>query len=199
MLITLWFRAISDTKRFPAGPAEGDRVASSTLHLGGRGHQRGEDTGRVPRVQGERCLECHDFTVFTIDVSATCLLDYLKWHCVRQKGEKLGYVMTHNGPITRQNLLCIAGNAHMHVFSHICQSIGRHFRCSVDMLIVTAWLKVSFQGNLRCIDNHPIQFLGWSANPRDQEFGVSPSPCHMLWLCYKIMISMAISPYLWIK
>jgi len=148
MLITLWFRAISDTKRFPAGPAEGDRVASSTLHLGGRGHQRGEDTGRVPRVQGERCLECHDFTVFTIDVSATCLLDYLKWHCVRQKGEKLGYVMTHNGPITRQNLLCIAGNAHMHVFSHICRSIGRHFRCSVDVLIVTAWLKVSVQGNL---------------------------------------------------
>jgi len=37
---------------------------------------------------------------------------------------------------------------HMHVFSHICRSIGRHFRCSVDLLIVTAWLKVLFQGNL---------------------------------------------------
>jgi len=76
-----------------------------------------------------------------IDLSTTHLSDHLKLPKFGPiNGEKLRSVLTHIVIWTNQKLLCIYGYVLMqciwrNVLTHICRSIGRHFKRSVDVFI----------------------------------------------------------------
>jgi len=94
-------------------------------------------------------------TTKEIDVSTTHLLDHMKLRYVWQKVriDVTSLCTTSFGPIRRLNLLCIASNTHFvwhSALSRICRSMGRHFKPSVETLIVPPHKISCFYSKLHC-------------------------------------------------
>jgi len=84
----------------------------------------------------------------------------------RQKAENkvTSHCTTPFGPIRRLNLLCFTGYGYMQgltlMLSRICQSIGRHFKRSVDTLIGNTFF--FYDSIIIHINSFPILILNYS-------------------------------------